>query len=195
MDFILKLDTCLFYLINQTFQNPLFDWFMPFITEKYHWFPVWGLLAAWLLWKGGSRGRMMVLLIIPVIILSDQISSHVIKPLMARPRPCIVLPDVHLLSTRKTSYSFPSSHAANFFALAAFFSYFYRKYTCLFFTVAALVACSRIYIGIHYPFDALGGALIGICCAYTVIFTWKSVTAKITFSQRQKKENNNKQNH
>jgi undecaprenyl-diphosphatase len=146
---------------------------MPFITDKYHWFPVWGFLAVLLLWKGGKQGRIVVLLIIPVIFLSDQISSHVIKPWIARPRPCITLPDVHLLTNKRTSFSFPSSHAANFFAVAAFFSYFYKKYCWWFFSVAALVAYSRIYIGIHYPFDAIAGAVLGIFCTCFVITTWQ----------------------
>jgi len=152
---------------------------MPLITEKYHWFPVWVLLAILLLWKGGKQGRIMVLLIIPVIFLSDQISSHVIKPLVARPRPCITLPDVHLLTNKKTSFSFPSAHAANFFAVAAFFSYFYKKYCWWYFSIAALVAYSRIYIGIHYPFDAIAGALLGIFCSYLVLLTWKYIDKRM----------------
>jgi undecaprenyl-diphosphatase len=178
VELLLKLDTWLFYLGNRTFQNPIFDWLMPFITEKYHWFPVWGLLIVLLLWKGGSQGRIMLLLIIPIILLSDQISAHVIKPLVARPRPCIVLPDVHLLTNARTSFSFPSAHAANFFALAAFLSYFYKKYRWWYYFIAALVAYSRIYIGIHYPFDAIAGALLGIICAYLVIYIWQYGTKK-----------------
>jgi undecaprenyl-diphosphatase len=179
LDFLIKIDTWLFYFGNKTLQNPVFDILMPFITEKYHWFPVWALLAVLLLWKGGRQGRIMVLLIIPVIFLSDQISSHVIKPLVARPRPCIDLPDVHLLTGKKSSFSFPSSHAANFFAVAAFFSYYYKKYCWWFFAIAALVAYSRIYIGIHYPFDAITGAVLGVFSAYFVIYTWQYIASRI----------------
>lgn len=179
MDILLKVDTWLFYFGNKTLQNPLFDYLMPFITDKYHWFPVWGILAILLLWKGGKQGRLMVLLIIPVIILSDQISSHIIKPLVARPRPCVTLPDVHLLTNKRTSFSFPSAHASNFFAVAMFFSYYYTKYWAGFFSVAVLVAYSRIYIGIHYPFDALAGALLGISCSLAVIYMWKFYEKKL----------------
>jgi undecaprenyl-diphosphatase len=180
MAFLLSIDTWLFYIGNHTFQNPVFDWLMPFITEKYHWFPVWGLIAVWLLWKGGRQGRIMVLLIIPIIFLSDQISAHVIKPLVARPRPCVILPDVRLLTNIRTSFSFPSAHAANFFAVAAFLSYFYKKYRWWFYGAAGLVAYSRIYIGIHYPFDAVAGALLGVLCAYACILTWKYMAKQIT---------------
>ena len=92
MNFLLELDTSLFYFINVDLQNPFFDVFMPFITERLHWFPVWAVLIIGLIWKGGKQGRIMVLLIIPVIFLSDQLSAHVLKPLIARPRPCAAGP-------------------------------------------------------------------------------------------------------
>ena len=103
IDYLNYIDTSLFYFINVSLQNPFFDWFMPFITEKYHWFPVWGVIIILLLWKGGKQGRIMVLLIIPVIFLSDQLAAHVFKPWIQRPRPCMALPDVHLLVNTKIS--------------------------------------------------------------------------------------------
>jgi undecaprenyl-diphosphatase len=179
-----KIDTALFYYINVTLQNPFFDWLMPFITEKYHWLPVWGAIIVLLIWKGGRQGRYMVIMIIPVIILSDQISSSIIKPLVERTRPCVALAGVHLLTGMKTSYSFPSSHAANFFATAAFFSYFHPKWKWMFYSAAALVGISRISVGVHYPFDVVGGALLGIACAWSVIITWKLIADKYQIQWR-----------
>jgi undecaprenyl-diphosphatase len=172
MDTLLKIDIALFYFINISLQNFVFDWFMPFITNKYHWFPVWILLAVFLVWKGGKKGRIVLLLIIPVIFLSDQISSHILKSYFERLRPCIVLSDIHLIGNRKSSSSFPSSHAANFFAAAAFFNYFYPKYRWLYFIIAFLVSSSRIYIGIHFPSDVIAGGILGVLCAYFIIFLW-----------------------
>ena len=178
MDLLIKIDTALFYFMNVSMQNVVFDWLMPFITNKYHWFPVWIIIAILLAWKGGRKGRMVLLLIIPVIFLSDQISSHVIKPYFERLRPCIVLSDIHLLDNMKTSYSFPSSHAANFFAAATFFNYFYPKYRWYYFIIAILVSYSRVYIGIHFPFDLIAGAFLGFLCAYFVIFSWNYLHEK-----------------
>ncbi len=175
IDFILEIDTVVFYFINVTLANPFFDWFMPFITEKKHWFPVWGILIVGLLWKGGKKGRTVVFLIIPVIFLSDQLSAHVLKPLIARPRPCVTLPDVHLLVGMKTSLSFPSAQAANFFAVATYFNYFYPKYRWVYFSAAFLVALSRVSIGVHYPLDIIAGGILGAACALFVIYTWRGV--------------------
>ena len=173
LEYILQLDTQLFYLINVTLQNVIFDWLMPFITEKTHWFPVWGVVIILLLWKGGKQGRIVLVLIIPLIFLSDQLSSSILKPLIARTRPCVALDNVHLLVNKTTSFSFPSSHAVNFFALATYFGYFYRKYIWWFLLLATLVAYSRVYVGVHYPFDVLAGAIVGVACAFTIIYLWK----------------------
>jgi undecaprenyl-diphosphatase len=175
IDFLVEIDTAVFYFVNVTLANPFFDWFMPFITEKLHWFPVWGILIVSLLWKGGRKGRIVVFLIIPVIILSDQLSAHVLKPLIARPRPCVTLPDVHLLVGLKRSMSFPSAHAANFFAVATYFNYFYPKYRWVYFGSAFFVALSRVSIGVHYPLDIIAGGILGAACALFVIYTWRGI--------------------
>jgi len=186
---LVEIDTAVFYFINVSLANPFFDWFMPFITEKTHWFPVWGVLITGLLWKGGKRGRMAVLLIIPVIFLSDQLSAHVLKPWIARPRPCVTLPDVHLLVGLKTSLSFPSAHAANFFAVATYFNYFYPKYRWIYFGAAFFVALSRVSIGVHYPMDIIAGGILGALCALFVIYTWRAIEKYIE-QKKQKRSTN-----
>lgn len=187
LDFILEIDTALFYFINVNLANPFFDWFMPFITEKAHWFPVWGILIIGLLWKGGKKGRVAVLLIIPVIFLSDQLSAKVLKPLIARPRPCVTLPDVYMLVDIKRSFSFPSAHAANFFAVATYFNYFYPKYRWVYFDAAFFVALSRVSIGVHYPLDIIAGGILGAACAMSVIYTWRWIEKLIEKQKAQKK--------
>ena len=189
IDFLVEMDIAVFYFINVTLANPFFDWFMPFITEKKHWFPVWGILIIGLLWKGGKKGRTAVLLIIPVIFLSDQLSAHVLKPLIARPRPCVTLTDVHMLVGIKRSLSFPSAHAANFFAVATYFNYFYPKYRWVYFSAAFIVAISRVSIGVHYPLDIIAGGILGAACALFVIYTWRGVE-KIIENKRAAKQTN-----
>ncbi|MFC2088135.1 phosphatase PAP2 family protein [Calditrichota bacterium] len=185
LEYLSEIDTQLFYFFNVTVQNSLFDWLMPFITERLHWFPVWGIIIVMLIWKGGRQGRTLLVLVIPLIFLSDQLSSSVFKPLFARTRPCIALDNIHLLIKKTNSFSLPSSHAANFFAVATFFGYFYRKYLWLFLIIAAAVAYSRVYVGVHYPFDILAGALLGSACAFVIIYSYKG--AILVYSKHRNK--------
>ena len=69
----------------------------------------------------------------------------------------------------------PSSHAANFFAVATVFSYFYRKYQWIFWFLASLVAYSRVAVGVHYPFDILVGAMSGVLFGAFWIYMFKKV--------------------
>jgi undecaprenyl-diphosphatase len=98
--------------------------------------------------------------------LTDQFSSHSLKDWVGRIRPCHVLENVHLLTDCNTSYSFPSSHAANIFAAAFFLSQPLKRLSPLFYGIAGVVGYSRVYIGIHYPLDAIGGAFIGLLIAW-----------------------------
>jgi len=173
LEAILDLDIQLFYFFNVTLQNAVFDWLMPFITKKIHWFPVWGIVIVLMTWKGGNEGRLILLFIIPLILLSDQLSSSILKPFFGRIRPCNALENINLLIGKSKAFSFPSSHAVNFFALAAYFGYYFRKYIWCFLLIAAMVAYSRVYVGVHYPFDVMAGALIGAGCAFVIIYLRK----------------------
>lgn len=162
LEFLRHMDTSLFVFFNQTLANPVFDVIMPFITDKRTWIPVWLITIVLLLWKGGRRGRWAVLTAVLAFGLADPLVSRILKPLVHRIRPCNVLEGVHLLVHKSRGLSMPSAHAANFFALAAVFSYFYRRFQWILWSLAFLVAYSRIAVGVHYPFDVLVGALVGL---------------------------------
>ena len=89
LEFLNQLDTSLFYFVNIGWQNPVFDWLMPFITAKENWYPLWLIVIIGLAWKGGKKGRTVVLLIIPLIVLSDQLSANIFKNWIQRVRPCV----------------------------------------------------------------------------------------------------------
>lgn len=178
LEILHSIDLWLFHLINGVLHVGILDWFMPFLTDlnKQKIAQIIVLLV-WLtlLLKGGERGRTVALLLIPLILFSDQLSSHVIKPLVGRLRPCHVLSDVRLLVPCGSGLSFPSSHAVNNFAAATLFAYYYKRWWWTFFTFASTVAYSRVYVGVHYPFDVAGGAVIGALCAIIVIALWEFV--------------------
>ncbi len=175
MTFLYEIDRAIFILINQTLSNPLFDFIMPIITELNYWkIP---LFLAWLslIIFGGKKGRITALLVVIILTSSDQLSSAVIKPWVNRVRPCFALDNVRLLIDQSRSPSFPSSHAANNAAIAVLLSVKYKRYTAIFISIALLVSYSRIYVGVHYPSDLLGGILIGIFCCATILLLEKSV--------------------
>jgi len=170
VDFLYSVDLSIFYFINHTIQNPLFDKFFPFITEVKHWHITFVLLWCVSFFKGGRKGKVAAIGAIFVIIAADQISSSLIKNLVQRIRPCNALPDVHLLVGCTGSFSFPSSHAVNNFAIATFFYKFFPKLKYPLFITAFLVALSRPYCGVHYPSDIFLGGIIGALIGYIMYF-------------------------
>lgn len=182
-DFFQNIDTSLFYFINKTLANPLTDKVMPFITANDNWMLVYIILLGWLFIKGGAKGRVAVIMALLLVTVTDQVNSFIIKDFFQRIRPCNALPNVHLLVNCTDAFSFTSSHAINNFGAATVFSYFYKNFRYALFTAASLVALSRVFVGVHYPFDILCGALLGIFAAWIFIWIWKfiSKTLKLKF--------------
>ncbi|MGB2867367.1 MAG: phosphatase PAP2 family protein [Bacteroidota bacterium] len=183
-----SLDISIFYFINTTLQNRVFDVIMPFLTDLNKNRPVLvliGLLLVWMIVRGGKNVRLPAIMLILTIIASDQLNSSVIKFILERPRPCHVLSGIHLLVDCGSGYAFPSSHAVNNFAAAVVLSYFIPRGWWAFFSFAALVAFSRVYVGVHYPSDVLGGAVIGaflgalmIALFHVVEYSWMRIRKK-----------------
>jgi undecaprenyl-diphosphatase len=84
-----------------------------------------------------------------------------IKNLIKRPRPEFTLPNVHVVGDPLTTYSFPSTHATFAFASAFVLSQSFPKYKKIWYSLAVLIAFSRIYLEKHYPLDVVGGAVVG----------------------------------
>ena len=109
------------------------------------------------------------------IALAIVMTDVIIKPLVARARPFEGAVAVRVIDRRPLTYSFPSGHAAGSFAAAATLAQVWSPGSAVFWTLAALVAVSRIYVGVHYPLDVLGGALLGLACAWLVHRVKRSV--------------------
>ena len=113
-----------------------------------------------LLLRGGARARRVVLYALLAAALTDATASRLIKPWVARPRPFVTLAADHPLMGAG-GYSFPSGHAANSFAVCVLLGLCYRRWLMALLGFAATIAFSRVYVGVHYPSDALAGAALG----------------------------------
>ncbi len=159
--FLYSIDVEVFRFLNQAIANPVTDKFFTYITILNHWVIAYVILIGILWFKGGRLGKLSVLGILLTILVSDQLSSHLLKNLFERVRPCNALENVRILVPCLGSYSMPSSHAVNNFAAAAFFGGLYPKYKTVLYSTATLIALSRPIVGVHYPSDILVGAVIG----------------------------------
>lgn len=172
-EFMYSVDEAVFLMLNRGVANSVFDVIMPIITEEHN--QMIPIAVAWLslVIFGGKKGRITALLVIVLITLSNYLSSEVIKPLVGRVRPCFVVEGARLLIDQSRSPSFPSSHATNNAAWAALFSVKFPRLKWVFIFIAGMVAYSRVYIGVHYPSDLIAGGLLGVACAFFVLFLEK----------------------
>ena len=133
------------------------------------------LALLWILLRQNRRHALLVLAMLALaVLLADQVSSGLIKHLVERLRPThdpSLESAVHVINGyRGGLYGFVSSHAANSFAVATLLSFImrHRLVTFSLFTWALLQCYSRVYLGVHYPGDILGGIIVGVAAAWLV---------------------------
>lgn len=188
LDYFEAIDHSIVLAIN-SLHSPLLDEIMWLISGKIIWIPMYLFLIYLSYQHFGKKNTIyFVLLVIAAIALSDLVSSKIIKETVERYRPSHNLelaPKLHFYKQKNGEYyqggeyGFVSSHAANFFALAFIVGLIFKekapKLIYTLFTIAILVGLSRIYLGVHYLSDILGGALVGLTISYLI---WKFVWLK-----------------
>lgn len=168
-----SLDTQAFLFLNGM-HHPVVDGFMSLMTNKFTWIPLYLFFLYFIMKKEGKSSWKVLVAILLCILISDQVCSGLLKPLVARLRPChepSLANLIHLVGGCGGQFGFCSSHAANSFTLAVFFYLMYgksQKWVKLLFPWAIIVSYSRIYVGVHYPGDVICGAIIGSLAAYGV---------------------------
>lgn len=176
---LIHIDTEILLAING-WHAPWADRLMWIISAKATWIPLYALLIGLLVWryrKPASRSMkwlqkvpvcvVLIVVIAAAIGLADFIASGILKEWVARPRPTRV-PELegvlHLVNGYKSGrYGFVSSHAANTMACALLFSLIWRnKIATIGLMLWVAMNCySRMYLGVHYPTDILGGLIVG----------------------------------
>jgi membrane-associated phospholipid phosphatase len=167
-------DRWLFTRINHDWTNSFFDSIFPLWRESKTWIPLYLFLLVFLLLNFGRKAWPWIIGLIVTVILTDQVSSSIIKPLVGRPRPChdtLLADHIRLLLNNCSNHpSFTSSHATNHFGLAFFIwntlKQHIGKWGYLFFFWAASISYGQVYIGVHYPVDVICGGLLGTGIGY-----------------------------
>ena len=173
---IKEIDYRLFSKINGEWHNSFFDTVFPFTRETYFWLPFYLFLILFTTINFKKQGWIWVLFFIINVIVSDFVSSTLIKENFSRLRPChdpSIADQVRfLVKSCPGSSSFTSSHACNFFAAAMFIFTTFKntigKWVWLIFLWALIPSYAQIYVGVHFPGDVVCGAIVGLIIGYLI---------------------------
>ena len=193
LDKLIHIDTRLFLWLN-SFHSPCRDSIMWHISGKPEWIPLYLLLLGVIIYKYRWKSIAVILAVSLTITLADQLAVKAFKEVFMRLRPShepALEGLVHLVNDyRGGQYGFVSNHAANSFGLAVFISYLFKnKYVTTGMLVwACVVSYSRIYLGVHYPADILGGALLGAGIASFMYFLLVKILWGSVFQKKVKRE-------
>ncbi|RNI30634.1 phosphatase PAP2 family protein [Rufibacter latericius] len=188
MDELIALDQALFLELN-SHHSPFWDVVMVLISNKYVWFPFYGVLVGLFIYFYKRKGWLMVLSLGASVGLADFVSSGILKPAVGRLRPCHdqLGAIVNAIDGCGGKFGFVSSHAANAFAVAIFVILLLPKKQWLLKGLlliwAIAISYSRVYLGVHYPGDITCGALIGIATAWLSMYFYRKVSEGYPFWQ------------
>ncbi|MEQ9427016.1 MAG: phosphatase PAP2 family protein [Cyclobacteriaceae bacterium] len=179
---LLELDQNILLWLNGL-NSPAVDPMMIFITNKYTWIPLYFLILYQIIKQYGKSSFEVLIVLIIMIVITDQLTSSLMKPLIGRLRPChdaFLQSIIHSPNGCGGLYSFVSGHSANSFALAVFVTKLLKsKAWNWLFLWASVVAYSRVYLGVHFPGDILFGGVVGMLIGFGASWLQSNFTYKI----------------
>lgn len=165
---LVQLDHKVWYYLNVSWRNEFLDTVIPFIRNQWTWSPLYLFLLSYTVGNFKWRGVGWCLSFLATFGMADQVSAKWLKHSFQRIRPCndVTLADiVHIIVPCGGGYSFPSSHAANHFALGVFIAMTLQRYVKGIWWIALLwagaVSYAQVYVGVHFPLDVFCGGIIG----------------------------------
>ncbi len=128
---------------------------------------IWIGLAAVIAIRQRRRAAFTAVLL--ALLLGSAVANEILKPMVHRARPFETLPGA-VIGGRPPDPSFPSGHSANAFSAATVLSRVAPTGAIVWWGLATLIAFSRVYLGVHYPLDVIGGAAVGVACGWLAIW-------------------------
>ena len=182
MQYLQQIDEYFFRIINSAGYIEM-DYIMKLISSKWLWIPLY-IFIIFNIYKNFQENFLKILLaLIILIFFADFGSVQLFKEIFQRLRPCHFLENVRVVDSCGGLFGFISSHAANTFAIAFFVSLLLRSnlWFISLFLWACLIGYSRVYLGVHYPLDILGGMLWGLFVSLLVYYIFKMKIKNIDF--------------
>jgi len=174
-----SIDNAILLWINSRHSYTL-DTLMWNASGKYTWIPLYAVFAYFIIQQYGKASWLPILFVVIAVVITDQCSNHLIKDIVLRYRPShnlLLQSQLHYVNDYTGGqYGFVSSHAANTNAFALFMILLFRKnlVTITLICWVALVCYSRMYLGVHYPSDIMGGIILGLITGW-VMYTLHAV--------------------
>jgi undecaprenyl-diphosphatase len=171
----MSFDITVFNFINHTLSNHMLNVIMPVVSRLGEG-ELYFLIGAAMLFSKKKEVKIIGITLLAAMTVSYNITAT-IKILIARPRPFIGLGNVIVLGLADKGYSFPSGHSVTAFATAVILASHFRRYV-LFYSLAVIMAFSRVYVGAHYPSDVITGAVIGTAIGWVMVRIAKALQQK-----------------